>query len=229
MKLPTLNIDVAVNTKTMQKGIDEANKKMSQVSKKALALGGGGFGKLGALGEIGGGFGQASLIGGGMALAAAAPLMAANAVIDSFTAAVNEGAKTMKDFAAGKDIRATGVPLAFADLLAMNEERAKMMEGSRKGIGGAFWGAAMDETGQIGGPLGAVLDWAQATGEGFKAAMAGLGAMLGGKDAYQIEDAMDIATTRSAGGSQAYMTQDAIDRIGREMEKFRKENRENQT
>lgn len=229
MKLPTLNIDVAVNTKTMQKGIADANRQMSQVGKKALALGGGGFGKLGSLAEIGGGFGTATMIGGAAALGAAAPIMAANAVIDSFTSAVKEGAQTMKDFAAGKDIRAGGIPLPFADVLAMNEERAKMMEGARSGSGSAFWAGAMDETGQIGGPLGLLLDWAQATGEGFKGSMAAIGAMLGGKDSAGVEEAFDIATTRSVGGAQAYMSQEAIDRIGREMEKFRKENRENQT
>lgn len=229
MKLPTLNVDLKVNTKSMERDLENAKRKAEKVGKKVLSVSGGTFGTIGSISQLGGEFGRLSLMGGAAALGTAAPIMAANAVIESFSAAVTEGAKTMKDFAEGKDIRAGGVPLAFADLLSMNEERAKLMEGSRKGIGAAFWGGAMDESGQIGGPLGFVLDWAQATGEGFKAAMAGLGAMLGGKGSEEVMAATDIATTRSAGGSQAYMTQDAIDRIGREMEKFRKENRENST
>lgn len=226
MKLPTLNVDLRVNTKSMERDIAEANKKMQQVGKKTLALGGGAFGKFGALGEMGGAFGQASIIAGAVGLAAAAPIMAANAIMESWNDAVKKGAETMKQFAEGKDIRAGGLSMPFAASLAAGQEAAAARQMATQGVMPSFWGAASNEFGQVEGVLGWITDWAQATGEGFKALVAGTGAFLGGQE---VGRAMDIATTRSVAGGQAYMTQEQLDRLASAVEKLTKQQRESST
>jgi len=54
MRLPTLNVDVKVNTSTMKKDIERANKQLQGIGGKAAAFAGGGVGKVGALGSLGG-------------------------------------------------------------------------------------------------------------------------------------------------------------------------------
>ena len=43
MRLPTLNVDVKVNTSTMKKDIERANKQLQGIGGKAAAFAGGGF------------------------------------------------------------------------------------------------------------------------------------------------------------------------------------------
>lgn len=227
MKLPTLNIDVAVNTKTMQKGIAEAQKNLEKVGKKGLGFAGGTFGKIGSLAELGGGFASGAIGAGGLALAAMAPIKLASYFLDTFNASVQNGADAMKRFAdtgkfTGNLDFGTASRLAAAQPLA---EANKMAAG---GLIDTFIGASMNQQGQMSGLQGWISEWAQATAEGTKFLTAFVGALVGGNEANAL-DIADQATSRSAAGAQAYMTQDQIDFVARQNEKRLKAEREQNT
>lgn len=228
MKLPTLNIDVAVNTKTMKKGIAEANKQVQQIGSKGLSLAGGGLGKIGSLTSLGGGFGTGAIAVGGIAAAIIAPFKAAAFVTDSFTESIRRGEDAMKSFAEGKGLTG-GLDLGTASRLAAGAEMDKANQMSRGGLWDTFIGSMMNEQGQVGGVAGLVKDWAQAAGEGAKFLASVAGGILGGFDNQEIIDRADQAISRSVGGAQAYMTQSEIDRAARYDEKLLKANREQNT
>ena len=229
MKLPTLNVDVAVNTKTMQKGIAEANKQLEKVGKKGLSFAGGFGGKLGSLAELGGGLGMGAIGAGGIALAAMAPFKAAAFVTDAFTESIRHGEEAMKSFAEGKGLTG-GLDLGTASRLAAGAQMDKANQMSTGGIWDTFIGSMMNEQGQVGGIAGAIKDWGQASLEGAKFLASVFGSILGGEsNAQTITDRADQAISRSVGGAQAYMTQSEIDRIGRDNEKRLKAEREQNT
>lgn len=227
MKLPTLNVDVAVNTKTMQKGIAEANKNLEKVGKKGLSFAGGGFGKLGSLAELGGGLGMGAIGVGGIALAIAAPFKAASLIVDSFAESTKRGEDAMKAFAEGKSLG--GLDLGTASRLAAGAEAERANQMATGGLWDTFIGSMMNEQGQVGGLAGIVKDWAQATAEGTKWLTAFAGGVLGGmQDGYAAERA-DMAISRSIGGAQSYMTPEQINAADRQAEKYRKAQREQNT
>lgn len=187
-KLPTLNVDVAVNTKTMQKGIAEANKKLQQVGGKVLAAGGGISGKLGSFGTLGGGFGQAAMIGGGALLAAMAPFKIAKTINQSFVDAVADSKRALDAWnTSAVEGARTGIALPFAERLALAEERAASAQGAFSGFGAAFFGAATNEQGELGGAVGGVATWAEEFGRGLKQSLATAGGLLGGKSAAETQ------------------------------------------
>lgn len=228
MKLPTLNVDVAVNTKTMQKGIAEANKKLEQVGKKGLSFAGGTFGKVGGLAELGGGFGQAAIGGAGIALAAFAPIKAAGFIVDSFAEATKRGEDAMKSFAEGKGLTGN-LDLGTASRLAAGAQMERANQMATGGLWDTFLGSMANEQGQVGGIAGAVKEWAQATAEGTKWLVTWLGGQLGGLNEGEAADRADMAISRSAAGAQAYMTTQQINAAAAQAEKNRKAEREQNT
>ena len=228
MKLPTLNIDVAVNTKTMQKGIAEAQKNLEKVGKKGLAFAGGTAGKIGSLAELGGGFGSAAIGVGGISLAAMAPIKLANSIISSFAASALEGEKALKAFAETGQMTG-GLDLGTASRLAASAPMAKANEQATSGLWDTFIGSMLDEQGRTTGLAGLISDWAQATGEGTKFLVAAFGGLLSGKSIDEQQRIGDMAISRSAAGAQAYMSQAQIDELGRRDEKKLKAEREQNT
>jgi hypothetical protein len=184
-KMPTLNVDVRVNTRTMQKDIDAANKQLQNIGGKGLAFAGGTAGKLGSLGALGGTAGSAAIGAGAAALTAAAPFMIANRVIDSFSSSVQNATqfleKQQSDMTASS-WRELGISQMFAERLAAAAERADQLSASNKGMWDSFWAAASNDQGQLGGVLGGVVDASQSTMDSLKQVSATLGAMLGGKN-----------------------------------------------
>lgn len=230
MKLPTLNIDVAVNTKTMQRGIAEAQKKINTIGKAGLALGGtmgGKFGQLGGLagGLFGGGAGAATVGAGGILMATLAPFKLASSILDGFNESAQRGQKALDNFASGKGMTG-GIALGTAATLAAGAQASAVRAQSSQGLIDSFIASLKNEQGQTTGLAGLVEDWASATAEGTKFLLATIGGVLAGKEAQDIVDFADQATSRSAGGSQAYMTQEAIDRSARQAELDRKQQRE---
>lgn len=220
MKLPTLNIDVAVNTKTMQKGIAEANKKISGLSRQGLSIAGGAIGapSFGAIGAISGALGAAGLTALAGSLTALALPMAglaayvysANKALETLAASTGRGASALDAMAEGKPYG--GLDVGAAGRLAMAAPAAELQATSTKGIWDTFIASTMNAQGEMEGVFGLIGDWARLTSEGFKAAVAGAGAFFSGQTFEEQQRRMDMATTRSAGGAQAYMTTEEINR-----------------
>lgn len=214
MKLPTLNVDVAVNTKTMQKGIAEANKKIAGLSKQGLSIAGGAIGapSFGAIGAISGALGGAGLtaLAGSLTTLAvpmaalAAYIYGANKALETLASSTGRGAAALDAMAEGKPYG--GLDLGAAGRLAMAAPAAELQATSTKGIWDTFIASTMNAQGEMQGVFGLIGDWARSTSEGFKAAVAATGAFYSGQSFAEIERRMDQATTRSAAGSQAYMT-----------------------
>ena len=233
MKLPTLNIDVALNTKTLSKGVAEAQKQINTIGKAGLALGGpmgGKFGQLGGLagGLLGGGAGAATIGAGGILMATLAPFKLASSILDSFNESAQRGQKALEDFASGKGMTG-GIALGTAATLAAGAQASAVRAQSSQGMFDTFIASLKNEQGQTTGLAGLIEDWASATAEGTKFLLATIGGSLAGKEAQDIIDFADQAISRSAGGSQAYMTQDQIDRAARSQDKRMKAEREQNT
>lgn len=228
MKLPTLNVDVAVNTKTMQKGIAEANKNLEKVGKKGLSFAGGGFGKLGGLAELGGGFGMGAIGLGGIGLATVAPFMAASKGLDLLAESTKKGEDAMRSFAEGKGMTA-GLDLGAASRLAMGAESAKQSQMAGKGIWDTFVAGLFEDTGELGPAAADWADWMKSTVEGTKYLAAFAGSLLGGQSLEGAANRADMALSRSAAGAQAYMTPEQINASAAQAEKYRKAQREQNT
>jgi hypothetical protein len=230
MKLPTLNIDVAVNTKTMQRGVAEAQKQINTIGKAGLALGGpmgGKFGQLGGLagGLFGGGAGAATIGIGGIAMSVMAPFKLAAGILDEFNQSAERGKKALESFASGKGMTG-GLALGTAATLAAGAEASAIRAQSSQGILDAFIAGMKNEQGQTIGFAGLIEDWASATAEGTKFLAATIGGVLAGKQAQDIVDFADQAISRSAGGAQAYMTPEQINALAIQSERDRKAQRE---
>jgi len=204
-KLPTLNVDVRVNTRTMQKDIDAANKQLQNIGGKGLAFAGGTAGKIGSLGALGGGAGSAAIVAGAAALTAAAPFMAANRIIDSFSSSVEAAQAALEKNSVDSTQttwRQIGVVDQFAQRLAAASEFSAELEAKNKGFWDTFWAAASNDQGQLGGVLGGIVDGAGSVMDSLKQMIAMHGALLGGKTREQaiIEGMMATAGQ----GSSAY-------------------------
>lgn len=227
MKLPTLNVDIAVNTKTMKKGIAEANKELEKFGKKGLAFAGGTFGKVGSLAELGGGLGMGALGVGGIGLAFAAPFKLASMAVNQLAESARSGQEALRSFAEGKGLTG-GLDLGAASKLAASQPLAEQMMNLNKGWIDTFIAAGMNEQGQTGGLTGFLGDWAANIAEGGKWLSALFGAFLGGRTDFAYETA-DMAISRSAAGAQAYMTTEQINAIANQAERLRKSQREQNT
>jgi hypothetical protein len=197
-KLPTLNVDVRVNTRTMQKDIDAANKQLQNIGGKGLAFAGGTAGKIGSLGALGGGAGSAAIMAGAAGLTAAAPFMAANRIIDSFSSSVEAARAALEKNSADSTQttwRQIGVVDQFAQRLAAASEFSAELEAKNKGFWDTFWASASNDQGQVGGIMGELLEGAGSAMDSLKQITAQFGATLGGKTAEQarIEGLMATA------------------------------------
>lgn len=219
MKLPTLNVDVAVNTKTMQKGVAEAQKKLQNIGGKGAAFVGGGIGKVGALGSLGGGLGAGAIGMAGVAASVMAPFKLGGFVVDSFAESTDRARKAVEayeiDFT--KNIYdATGMTETFARRLAEGAEAAQQAAASQKGWMDTFWGAMSDEQGRLGGVGGFVAEeYGVGGGETVKELLAFFGARLGGKSLEESTIEAQMATSRAP---QAYEKDLEAARARREQE-----------
>lgn len=223
MKLPTLNIDVSLSLKNLKRQRAQLGKELTQTSQRTLALGGGAFGKAGALaGGLGGMTGGMLGLGSSMLMAATLPSKLADAISSAIKGSVDRADQAMKDLASGKDIRATGLAPLLAGNLAAGSERLKGNEMATAGVLDAFIGAATDASGKRSGIAGAVEDWAQATSEGTKFLSAFTGALLGGKGWSEATRLGDIATSKTVGAAQAQMTAAEVSASQAQIEQLQK-------
>lgn len=206
MRLPTLNVDVAVNTKTMQKGVAEAQKKLQNIGGKGAAFLGGGIGKVGALGSLGGAAGAGAIALAGVAAAVIAPFKVGGIVVDSFADATDRARKAVEDYEKDftKNIyRATGVTEVFARRLAEGAEAAQLAAASQKGIVDTFFAAMSDAQGRPGGVGGFVAqEYGVGGGELLKETAAFWGALIGGKSLQEAGIEREMATSRNPAAYQ---------------------------
>lgn len=198
MKLPTLNVDVAVNTKTMQKGLADARKNLQNIGGKGAAFLGGGIGKVGALGGLGGGLGAGAIGVAGALATLIAPFKIGKAVLEAHAEAADRSRKALDDVA--DDYRKNvyhliGVNEIFAKRLAEGAESAKRDTAAYKGIIDTFFAAASDEQGRLMGPAREIF---VGGGESLKELAAVIGGALAGKSSQEILIEKDIATSANA-------------------------------
>lgn len=220
MKLPTLNVDVTVNAKTMKKGIAEANKQMQTLGKQGLSIAGGatGIGGFGMAGALSGALAAAGLTALAGSLTALALPMAglalyvytANKSLEAFAASTARGSNALEAMSEGKPYQ--GIDIGAAGRLAMAAPAAELQATSAKGVWDTFIAGTMNAQGEMEGLSGWISDWARYTSEGVKVVAAGVGAALAGEFGAEAQRRMDMAGTRSAAGGQAYMTSEEINR-----------------
>lgn len=199
MKLQTLNVDVAVNAKTMERGLREARQKLQNIGGKGAAFVGGGIGKVGALGALGGGLGAGAIALAGVGAAFMAPFKLGGFVVESFADATDRARKAIEDYEKDftKNIyNATGVTETFARRLAEGADEAQRAAASQKGWMDTFWAAMSDNQGRLGG----VGEWVQQEigvggGDTMKEAFAFWGAILGGKSWQEAGIEREMATS----------------------------------
>ena len=232
MKLPTLNIDLSVNTASFTKKLRMASDDLAKFGNKAAKIGGASLpGPLGALSKVGGVTGgianAASFLAGGVQ----APFKISDAIISTFNDAVSEATKTMELFAKGGDFGATGVNPALAERLMLAGEKEKLGAGiaTDKGWWASGIAAATDENGDMGGILGFFKDWADSIEENGKFLFASTMAMMGGKTPTDAFAAGEMAVAPSLGAAQSYQTAEEINRFGKTHEKMLKQQREQNT
>lgn len=226
MKLPTLNIDVAINTGNLKKQIANANKSLGDIGGRSARALGGGAGKLASLGGgMGTPFGQFAIGGALIAAEIAAPFKVSAMILDSMATSADEARKSLTDLANGKNtFGQSGVGGALGARLAAPS--ADMTGGGAgKGWMDAFWGGAANEFGQTGGIIGDVLDGAESVALTGKGLMAALGALLGGKDFNEVGRNYDIGSSANVAAQQSYMTQSELNQMGKTMDNLAKQQR----
>lgn len=225
MKLPTLNVDVAVNTSTMKKDIARANKELQQLGGKGLAFAGGSFGKVGSLGSLGGGLGSAAIGVGGLALAVAGPIMAMDRVVNAFNSSMKAGAQTMDTFV--KTGKAGEMNIAMALPLAMAQQRTPefAQRGILSGLGDAFSYGITDQYGNVGGIIGLF----QEAGLTLKGIVAAGAAWLSGQDKREADRKYMIASAESQGAAMVYMTDTERAQLRKAIEDQTRQKREQET
>lgn len=232
MKLPTLNIDLSVNTASFTKKLRMASDDLAKFGNKAAKIGGASLpGPLGALSKVGGLTGgianAASFLAGGVQ----APFKISDAIISTFNDAVSEATKTMELFAKGGDFGATGLNPALAARLVAAGEQQNLGGNiaTNKGWLSSAIAAATDETGDIGGVLGFLKDWADSIQENGKWLVAASAAVLAGKGGDDVLASAEMAVAPSLGAAQSYQTASEINRFGKTHEKMLKQQREQNT
>lgn len=226
MKLPTLNIDVAIDTGNLKKQIASANKSLGDIGGRSARALGGGAGKLASLGGgMGTPFGQFATAGALIAAEIAAPFKVSAMILDSMSASADEARKSLTDLANGKNtFGQSGVGGALGARLAAPSSDMTG-GGAGKGWMDAFWGGAANEFGQTGGIIGDVLDGAESVALTGKGLMAALGALLGGKDFNEVGRNYDIGSSANVAAQQSYMTQSELNQMGKTMDQLAKQQR----
>lgn len=213
MKLPTLNVDLKLNSKNFKRDMAAVGKSASGV----IGLGGQKAGLGNAIGSaVGSGLGIGGLGQAGTAFQAVAiPFQtvvgAATKIMDTFNEATRHGAAVMENFNDMVDTRESGLNVISASRLAGREEKMKSEELAG---GGSLWdtftGAGLGTEGQTGGIMGELYAWAKETKETVKFGVAVAGGLAGGKglDASMREGM--IATSASQGAAQSYATKEEL-------------------
>lgn len=226
MKLPTLNIDVAVNTGNLKKQINDANKTLGGLAQRGASATGGFGGKFAGLGGgMGTGLGQFAIGASLIAAEIAAPFKVSAMILDSMSASAEEARKSLTDLAAGKNTYGqTGVGGGLGARLAA---RSTDLTGSGAGKGwmDAFWGGAANEFGQTGGIVGDILDGAESVALTGKGLMAALGALLGNKSDFEIARSYDMGSSSTVAQQQSYMTTQELNQMGKTMDTLAKQQR----
>lgn len=191
MKLPTLNVDVKVNTSTLQKDVERANKQIQQIGGKALSFAGGMGGKIGALGSLGGTAGTMA-IGFGTAVAGFAAL---DMIQQSFVASMKEAETAVKSFA--ETGKTGGMNIVAARVLAA--QSAQMSEQQKRGM---FAGVTESFMAGAQGPGGNIIeDFIQYLSQGARFGAGIAGGVLSGRDigdVYNRALAMSMSDQTSA-------------------------------
>ena len=222
MKLPTLNVDVKVNTAGMKRDIANANKELQTVGGKGLAFAGGAFGKVGALGSLGGGAGSLAIGGAGIALAAAAPIMAAGKIVDSFAATMKTAEQTMQEFArTGRTT--TGMTAVQAITLREQAQETGAAPKSAGFFGGISQGFAASGGGMIGQWAENTLKGATWLGTLLGGAIGGIG---GGTNAEEIVRQADLSIAGSEQEARQLFTRDELKELDSTMRNFARQQRE---
>ena len=224
MKLPTLNVDVAVNTSTLKKDVERANKQLSGIGGKGLAFAGGQFGKVGSLAGLGGGAGAAAVGVGGIGLAIAAPIAAASKIVDAFRTTMQDADKALMEFAkTGKT--ASGMTAAQAALL--REKGIESGVGTRQGMG--IWDSLKSGFFSTGGGQ-AVAQWGENTmkGASWLASVigGGVGAIGGGTSVSDIMRQADLSIAGSEQEARQLLTRDELKELDSTMRNFARQQRE---
>lgn len=229
MRLPTLNVDVKVNTSTMKKDIERANKELTNIGGKGAAFLGGQFGKIGALGGLGGGVGAGFIGIAGIGAALAAPAKIAETILDTFKEATDDARKTLEEFS--KSGRTSSMTMIQAlKILETQPAGPKGIEraGFFGGIGRGFTGAGAE-----GGAAGWARDWAENTAKGLTwlgtlvgGAIGGIG---GGMSAEEIVRQADLSIAGSEQEARALYTRDELRVIDANQRRFERQMRETTT
>lgn len=213
MKLPTLNVDLKLNSKNFKRDMAAVGKGAAGV----VGLGGQKAGLGNAIGSaVGSGLGIPGLGQAGTALQAVAipfklVMGAATKIMDTFNGAVKSGSNVMRDFNDMTDTRESGLNVISASRLAAGEEQQKASEMSGGGdLWDTFVGAGLNTEGQKGGLMGELYAWAKEAKDSVKFAVATAGGLAGGKgiDA-SLREGM-IATSSSQGGAQSWATKEEL-------------------
>ena len=213
MKLPTLNVDLKLNSKNFKRDMAAVGKGAAGV----VGLGGQRAGLGNAIGSaVGSGLGIGGLGQAGTALQAVAipfklVMGTATKIMDTFNQATRSGVSVMDDFREGKDTRESGLNIISASRLAFGEEKMKSDELSSGGnLWDTFVGAGLNAQGQKGGLMDELYSWAKEAKESVKFGVAVAGGLAGGKG---IEDSMRegmIATSSSQGAAQSWATKEEL-------------------
>lgn len=186
MKLPTLNVDLAVNTKNFKRDLEN----LQTATSKAIGADKAGKGVgASAMNLIGGAAGLGA-IGGPISAGYSAfkfALDGSEKILMSFAESVANGKTALEQYAKTGSTAGTGLSLEAAQKLAAGDQLANQFKDASSGWIDSFWAAGMDQNGQLGGVLGLGTDVMHGLLAGTKAGVAGLGAILGGGDQMYTE------------------------------------------
>jgi hypothetical protein len=200
-KVPNIKVPVTVDASGVDGQLRKVERKFKdsqQRLSKARAAATPAFGALGggALGGIAGGIGQLGF-GGGVAgaglLAAAAPLLVANRVIEAFATATKGSTEALKQFR-DTGVNVTGINSALLETLAAMEARAQKIAGGPT-LAQAFLGGAGTDSNML-------LEGASLLKDGALGLSAAVGAITSGKTFQEAFLAMQLPTAGESRGEQ---------------------------
>jgi hypothetical protein len=192
MKLPTLNVDIAVNTKNFKRDLEGLGKAASKAIGGPQA-GSGVAGK--ALDLIGNRVGISNL-GGSMGMLYAGmkfTMEKAIAMTQSQARAIADGITAMDQYRSTGDIRSTGLDVGAASRLESAKQIGIRKEEATTGYMANFWAASMGDNGQMGGVLGPISDFAEQLSREWKGTLALTGGLLGGQGWSESHRRADVA------------------------------------
>lgn len=226
MKLPTLNVDVKVNTSTMKKDIERANKELQNIGGKGAAFLGGGVGKIGSLGSLGGAAGSAFVGIAGIAAAAMAPLKISTTILDALSQSAKDAEQTLRQFS--ETGKFTGMSSIQAQQIAAGGPAEE-----RRGLWDTLKDAFAATSANI--PGGSMLgNWADNTYKGAQWIAGAVGAMAAQfgqlePDIDAIFNQADLSVVSSEQEARQLFRQDELRMMDANQRKFQKQMRETTT